>query len=140
MIIDDNYLKVIQEFISLTKNDSWNKNTKDALKKFSVFWNQKTIDALDDFLSVNYDKSFLLLSEQAKSLVSTVIYNHLSKQASEMQEDEYNHYIKSLVIKYQKIPFLNIDLLAKEAIEEVKTKPVIRKRERFFLQKSPRRP
>ena len=140
MNIDDNYLKIIQNFIELTKNDPWNKVVKDAMKKFSIFWNQQTIDALDDFLSVNYDKSFLLLSEQAKSLVSTVIYNHLCKQASEMQEDEYNHYIKSIVIKYQKIPFLNIDILAKEANEEVKNKPVIRKRERFFLQKSPRRP
>ena len=140
MIVDDNYLKVIQEFISLTNKDSWNKETKDALKKFSVFWNQKTIDSLNDFLSLNYEKMDLFFAEQTKLLIQSIVYNHLCGQASNLPEEEYYHNIELLIQKYQKLSFINVCTLAKEALEEAHKNTKINKRERFFLQKSPRRP
>ncbi len=144
MLIDSEFIKIYQEYLELIKEHPGAKLTKEAQKQFSVFWKNKTFETLEKILYKWTIRETLLLSEHVKPLVLSVIYQNLFEHAKKLQKEEFAQYVKSLSDKFKGLSFvnsyINIEMLAQEALEDSVNERPLRKRERFFLQKSPRRP
>ena len=144
MLIDSELIKVYQEYLELIRLHPSVKLTKEEQKQFSVFWKNKTFETLEKILYSGSIRETLLLSEHVKPLVLSVLYQHLFEQAKRLKKEEFAQYVKSLSDKIKGLSFvnsyINIEMLAQEALEDSVNERPLRKRERFFLQKSPRRP
>lgn len=144
MLIDSEFIKVYQEYLEIIRLHPTAKLTKEEQKQFSVFWKNKTFEALEKILYKWSIRETLLSSEHVKPLVLSVIYQHLFEHAKELRKEEFAQYVKSLSDKIKGLSFvnsyINIEMLAQEALEDSVNARPLRKRERFYLQKSPKRP